>query len=697
MTSRSWRFAAMLPTTLLMAIAVGTPEVSLAVAPTIVVDTTEDTFDGSCADGDCSLRDAVKSAPAGARVLMPPGFYPLSITGIGGVGEGTIELRRRIEIAGQGETGVFIDASALGAPAFTAVPRNTAAHMIVEHLTVFGAHEDTIVGGAIAVHAGSLRLTSVTIAGGLADRGGGIAVRGEARLTLVDSLVIGNEAASSGGGIWSEGRLTITGSAIVGNLAGDGGGIWSEAGPGATSSFVNVTVAENTATGEGGGMRLTGRASIVATTIGDNQAARGGGIAVGAGSVELSRTIVAGNRAGRARQCDGAVRSGGDNVDRGHGCGFDAKGDLEDVDPGLRRLGPNGGQTPTMALMPGSPAEDLAGDCGGRDQRGAPRDRRCDAGPYEVVRCLGAIVNIVGTPGDDERSGGRGPDAFLGMGGDDELQGSIGKDRACGGRGDDLLIAGPGNDRVDGEAGDDRVRGETGDDVLYGGTGRDRLAGGPGDDACQTDVRDARASGCEVSFTGAARAAPAPPELPDAPAPFGRPIDEQHLRSDVLCSNRAELPGIGRGRLVVAFDPVLVVAEHAVAGVVTRLADDAFDHLVPGAPRVLDHHDIAEPILLRRDDEGPVSRGKRRRHRSALDQHSRGLVPKARPRHTCCRQHARSGGPDPLPTSVIGFSRSRSGDHSGTAVIGGTIRSIGGRGIHARSIPQAASRRPCPL
>ena len=479
-----------------------------AAAPTLVVDTSEDSFDGSCFDGDCSLRDAVKSAPIGARVLVPSGFYPLSITGGGGVGEGTIELRRHISIVGEGETGAFIDATALGAPAFTAVPRSTAAvRTTIENLTVFGARDASLSGGALRVEGGRLDLIGVTIAGGLADRGGGIAVDVGARLRLVEALVIGNEAVTSGGGIWNEGVVTVVGSAIVGNRAIDGGGIWSGSGPASAMSIKNVTVAENTATGEGGGLWLAGSAEIVASTIGDNDATRGGGITIGTRSVGVTRSIIAGNRADRARQCDGALRSFGDNVGQGHRCGLDAPSDLEDVDARLGRLGPNGGPTPTMAPTAQSPAVGIAGECGGRDQRGAPRDRRCDAGAYEVVRCLGKPVNIVGTPDDDELSGGRGSDVFLGMGGNDEFQGSVGEDRACAGPGDDLLIAGPGNDRFHGEAGNDRVRGETGDDVLHGGDGRDRLSGGPGEDTCEADARDRRSRGCEIALGGSGRGA----------------------------------------------------------------------------------------------------------------------------------------------------------------------------------------------
>ena len=477
---------------------VAIPAPATLAAPTITIDTTTDSFDGSCADGDCSLRDAVKSARAGARIVLPPGFYPLTRGGAGGVGHGSIELRRAVEIAGVGETGAFIDATALGAPAFTVAPRrDPRARVTLAGLTLFGARAPSEGGAGIDVRGGVVHVVGVTVSGGVADRGGAIAIAAPARTRLTDSLLIGNRAAA-GGGVWNAGALFVSGSAIVSNRASDGGGIWS--GPGSTTVLDDTTVAENAAGGEGGGLRLAGRAELVATTVGANRAATGGGVFVSPGaSVEAGRSIVAGNRAGRARQCRGAMQSLGDNLDEGHRCGFDSATDLRDTDARLRGLEPNGGPTPTLALPARSPAVDLAGDCGQRDQRGAPRDRRCDAGAYELVRCLGLVVNIVGTPRDDELSGGRGPDAFLGLGGDDEFQGSVGGDRACGGAGGDLLIAGPGEDRFDGEAGHDRVRGEAGDDRLAGGPGRDRLAGGPGRDRCEADVRDRRTSGCELA------------------------------------------------------------------------------------------------------------------------------------------------------------------------------------------------------
>lgn len=97
--------------------------------------------------------------------------------------------------------------------------------MSVEHLTVFGAQDATLTGGAIALHAGSLPLTGVTIAGELADRGGGIAVgpRGQA-----DSGRFARDRES--GGLERRRHLERRpahrhGVRDLGNLAGDGGGI----------------------------------------------------------------------------------------------------------------------------------------------------------------------------------------------------------------------------------------------------------------------------------------------------------------------------------------------------------------------------------------------------------------------------------------------------------------------------------------
>ena len=112
------------------------------------------------------------------------------------------------------------------------------------------------------------------------------------------------------------------------------------------------------------------------------------------------------------------------------------------------------------------------------------------AGP-EQPGCPLAGTVIVGSGGDDERSGGAlsdiifgalGDDLLRGLAGADCLYGQQGADRLLGGRGRDRLFGGPGPDRLRGAAGSDRLRDRRGRDRLSGGAGRDRLSAGAGSD-----------------------------------------------------------------------------------------------------------------------------------------------------------------------------------------------------------------------
>jgi len=115
------------------------------------------------------------------------------------------------------------------------------------------------------------------------------------------------------------------------------------------------------------------------------------------------------------------------------------------------------------------------------------------AGPVGPAQpgCPLAGSVIVGSSGDDERSGGAlsdiifgalGDDLLRGLGGADCLYGQQGADRLLGGRGRDRLFGGPGPDRLRGGAGSDRLRDSRGRDRLAGGASRDRLRAGPGSD-----------------------------------------------------------------------------------------------------------------------------------------------------------------------------------------------------------------------
>ncbi|HSL10648.1 MAG TPA: choice-of-anchor Q domain-containing protein [Actinomycetota bacterium] len=456
----------------------------------IVVDTFADTYDGSCADGDCSVRDAVASASDGDTVGLPSGVFTLTLAGDGGIDLGDIDVDASITVTGIGETGTFVDASPLGDRAFDLA----GADVRLERLTILGGATAGR-GGAIRVTDGTAHLEFLSIRGSHARNGGAIAAT-NAGVRVSQSAFIDNVADRRGGGVSVHGTavVRILRSSIVGGSARVGGALWT--GSSGVTAVSASTLARNTAT-VGGALRATdGAVSIFRSTIARNAASTAAAIATDV-ETDVSVSIVAANRSRNGRPCVGPFASTHNVGTRGtRSCGFDAPTNETVRDASLGPLAAHGGPTPTVALLPGSPAIDVDPGCTRPDQRGVRHAGPCDAGAYEFARCLGVVVNVVGTRHDDELSGGRRTDGIVGQAGNDELQGSIGADGVCGGVDDDRLLGGPGNDRIDGSRGDDRLEGEDGDDVLRAGGGRDLVIGGPGRDVCIVDRHD-RVRGCE--------------------------------------------------------------------------------------------------------------------------------------------------------------------------------------------------------
>jgi Ca2+-binding RTX toxin-like protein len=325
-------------------------------------------------------------------------------------------------------------------------------------------------GGGIENANGSLTVRSSTINGNSAERGGGISIRSDqpGLTTIENSTITGNTARSNGGGIWFENPFddakldvrsaTVAGNSVTGtNPYNSGGGFWTN-GPGAT--FTNSIFADNTA---------TARPDVY--TQGPPYS-----------SVSASFSLI-------ENPADATI-TGGPNI--------------TGQDPKLGSLGDNGGPTPTIPLLDGSPALDAGLSAGlSTDQRGAPRPfdlaglgpaaggDNADIGASERNLCGGILVNRVGTAADDRLSGTPGPDGVLGLGGKDTLKGLAGNDGLCGGPGKDTLKGGAGNDQLLGDtgkdklkggAGNDQLRGQAGNDNLRGQAGNDKLVGGKGND-----------------------------------------------------------------------------------------------------------------------------------------------------------------------------------------------------------------------
>lgn len=391
-------------------------------------------------------------------------------------------------------------------------------------------------GGAI-FNDGDLNLVRARVSSNDATDGfsGGIQTEAGATTSLYETEVYLNDA-SFGGGLGAYGVTTIERSAIYLNHAGLGGGIRAS-GASSVTTLTNVTLAHNEALGNGSAIQarngpgFTLNNVTIARNMADSDEDGAGNAAVRlqrdnlSTSLKLRNTILAANEDGSPGTDDvpDCEVAGGatitaesyDLIGNADGCnltipqgapGLHIGGGANPVDPLLEiGINPNGGPTSTLALLAGSPAINAASEaapgsaaeaCAASDQRGAPRSD-CDIGAYELVKCQGAVVNIVGTNGPDILRGGEGSDAILGLGGADEVLGGGGGDAICAGGGNDLLRGGSGNDRLTGSAGKDRLFGEGGRDRLNtrdGVRGNDLANGGAGKDTCRTDPKDRKVS-----------------------------------------------------------------------------------------------------------------------------------------------------------------------------------------------------------
>lgn len=278
-----------------------------------------------------------------------------------------------------------------------------------------------------------------TLPAQLTDAEGGALFLGGGRMTVESALFTSNLALGgpgwdhtghpvygdgNGGAVFNEGELEIRNSALVANQA-EGGVlpdpccVWTvnwagDASGGAIYNrgvldMVNSTVAENRAKGAagvepfgyagwstGGALANEGKAALRNVTLAENSASLASGpgspevqgdtLAVVGGSVTLINTILQG--APGQTNVWGSVIDGGHNLSSDGSAKFTTATSRAGVDPLLGPLTDNGGGTPTMALLPGSPAIDAGDDAAAPpgDQRGVgrPVGPRSDIGAFEV-------------------------------------------------------------------------------------------------------------------------------------------------------------------------------------------------------------------------------------------------------------------------------------------------------------------------
>lgn len=349
----------------------GNGPLPIARAGSFTVDVTTDENDGSCTDGDCSLRDAIILANTNGEadvVTLGSGVYQLAISGAGedAGATGDLDVTGVLTITGLGPAQTFIDADGIdrvfdirpgaGTVVISGVTllngnvagngggvRNADADLALVNTVIIsnvadGSGSDGY-GGGMYVIAGRVALKGGQIAHNTAYRGGGVYVEaGSGVFTQTGpSLIASNVVSDDGGGIYvSQGRVELSEAHVLSNTAGDtGGGVhvdqdgavlqMSEAeihgnaaidGGGVYINEGNVTVQEsqivsNTVTGWGGGVYVFAGDLTVdgGQILGNASVERGGGAFIHSASATLSAVRVLSNTAGE--------RGGGIYVDRG--------------------------------------------------------------------------------------------------------------------------------------------------------------------------------------------------------------------------------------------------------------------------------------------------------------------------------------------------------------------------------------------
>jgi hypothetical protein len=222
----------------------------------------------------------------------------------------------------------------------------------------------------------------------------------------LDRFIVRNGSVLNyGGGIYSDGDLSISNSSIHSNSIANycyGGGIFFN---GTSLSIENSTVSNNTAGCNGGGVFSAQQSSTVNinnSTISNNN---GGGL-FNNGTFNLNNTIVSGNE---TEDCNGTpyTSQGNNIISNTTNCTITAtNGDQFDVNPLLGSFLADRGYSP---LLLNSPAIDAGNDstCMSVDQRGVarPQGASCDIGAYERSTApSGPAVGISLGTGNNQRT-----------------------------------------------------------------------------------------------------------------------------------------------------------------------------------------------------------------------------------------------------------------------------------------------------
>ena len=187
----------------------------------VTVDTLVDEADGSIADGDVSLRDAIANAPAGETI-------DFSVTGTINLTLGQLVIYKDLTIAGPGSGSLTIDASGNDSTPGTPDGNGTRIFLV----------NDFDGGNLLDVTIGGVKLTNGDVSG----YGG--AIYSLENLTLSDTNISQNNSEADGGGIYASSfaSLEIIDSTINQNAGNYGGGVYASSNVSEATFYVTTTV-----------------------------------------------------------------------------------------------------------------------------------------------------------------------------------------------------------------------------------------------------------------------------------------------------------------------------------------------------------------------------------------------------------------------------------------------------------------------
>lgn len=363
-----------------------------------------DTSDGICLipGGGCSLRAAIEQANTTAsddRVLfaLPPNSTITLTSANGGEIVTTNSFRfGTLQIVGTGASNLTIDGGIDTNRIFYITSTGTISGVTLTGGNATGARFNNIGGAILAQEGSALTLNSVLVTGNSAPtgQGGGVYYQSAGSHLIINSTFSGNSAQIC--------AAVMNGSSTV--------------------TAINSTFSGNITPNSGGGFCVNnGRSTLRNVTITNNSASQGGGIIAFAGSnLTIGNSIVAGNIS--TSNSNPEIQnpnseftslgnniigdSVGDSADTGKPITYQST-DILDTPPMFGTLQNNGGQTPTHALLSGSPAIDkgnnsLAIDASNNpllfDQRGTPYARIIDGnGDLTATVDIGAYESPMGT------------------------------------------------------------------------------------------------------------------------------------------------------------------------------------------------------------------------------------------------------------------------------------------------------------